>query len=235
MKAAIASIASQSAETKTTAFSLRGIAANVGVSIAGLIVLVLAGVNSNVLFFTGGGTFIILSILSWVLIPKECGDEGCPVIPPNAYKQIIKNKPFMTYCLITILVWAVYAQFSLLLPLRGEAVLANGKLVGTIWTITSIAVIIFQGIISKFILQKINPFIATFIGVIFLGLGIFLIGFSYNFMFLTISALIFLIGEMLMLPTVDSLTSQFADPTLIGAYFSISNLISGIGTAIGAV
>lgn len=37
-----------------------------------------------------------------------------------------------------------------------------------------------------------------------------------------------------MLPTTDSLTSQLAHPELIGAYFSIANLISGLGTALGS-
>lgn len=232
-KAAIASLASDSAETRTTAFSLRGIAANIGVCIAGTLIFFLSKLSSNITFYTSAGVYIALAILTWVLLPKDCGESACPIIPPNSYLQIFKNKSFMIFSVVSLFTWTIYSLLSLLLPLRGEAILENGKLVGTIWTITSIIVIVAQGFISKYILQKVNPLTAIFFGVLFFGVGIFMIGVSYNFVFLTLSAVIFLVGEMLMLPTTDSLTSQLAHPELIGAYFSIANLITGLGTAIG--
>lgn len=233
LKAAIAAIASDSAETRTTAFSLRGVAANIGVSIAGLLILYFSAKNSIIAFYTASAVFLTLAVLTWILLPKKCEGGVCPIVPPNSYLQILKNKSFVIFALLSVLVWAIYSQLSLLLPLRADAVLQNGKIVGTIWTITSIVVIIFQSIISKYILQKINPFSSLMWGVLFLGAGLISIGLSYNFLHLTLSAVIFLVGEMLMLPTTDSLTSQLANPELIGAYFSIASLVSGIGTAAG--
>lgn len=233
VRAAIAALASESAETRTTAFSLRGIAANVGVSLAGLVIFLLSGVSSNVLFFIAAGIFVLLSVFSWILLPKDCDGDQCPRVPASSYLQIFKNKPFIVFSAVSMLTWIVYTLFSFLLPLRGEAVLKNVKLVGTIWTITSIVVIVAQGLISKYILQKINSLTAIFCGVLFIGGGIFLIGFANNFVSLTFAALVFLIGEMLMLPTTDSLTSELAQAELIGAYFSIASLITGLGTALG--
>jgi MFS family permease len=233
VKASIASLTSKSAKTRTTAFSIRGIAANSGVGIAGLLILILVNGKSSTIFFIAGSIFLALGIITSILLPKGCGDEECPKIPINSYMLIIKNKAFIIYTLASILVWAIFAQLNLLIPLRADAVLDNGKMVGIIWTITSIIVIVFQGIISKYILQKINPFSGITIGVLFFGLGLFLIGISYNFLLLTLSASIFLIGQMLVFPTIDSITSQLAHAELIGAYFSVANLISGIGNAFG--
>jgi MFS family permease len=151
----------------------------------------------------------------------------------DSYLQIIKNKPFVIFSITSLATWFIYSLFALLLPLRGEAVLTNGKFVGTIWIITSIIVIITQGFIAKYILHKVNPLTAISVGILFFGGGLFMIGLSYSFKFLTFSAVIFLIGEMLMLPTTDSLTSQLAHTELIGAYFGISSLIAGLGTALG--
>ncbi|EQB85812.1 MFS family permease [Clostridium punense] len=232
-KAAIASLASDSSEVRTTAFSLRGIAANIGVCIAGILIFFLSKLSSNITFYVSTGVYIALAGYTWIFLPKDCGESDCPIIPPNSYLQIFKNKSFMIFSIISLFTWIIYSLLSLLLPLRGEAILANGKLVGTIWTITSVIVIVAQGFISKYILQKVNPLTAIFFGVLFFGGGIFMIGLSYNFVVLTLSSVIFLVGEMLMLPTTDSLTSQLAHPELIGAYFSIANLISGLGTAIG--
>lgn len=233
VKASIAALTSKCAKTRTTAFSLRGIAANSGVGVAGLLILALSSIKYSIIFFIASSIFLLLGIITAILLPKGCGDEECPKIPLNSYMLIVKNKAFVIYTLASILVWAIFAQLNLLLPLRADSVLKNGKIIGTIWTITSVIVIIFQGIISKYILQKINPFNGITIGVLFFGLGIFLIGLSNDFLFLTLSASIFLIGQMLVFPTTDSITSQLAHTELIGAYFSIANLISGLGNAVG--
>ena len=233
IKASIASLTSQSAKTRTTAFSIRGIAANAGVGVAGLLILILSNMKYSTIFFISGSIFLALGIITAILLPKGCGDEECPKIPINSYMLIIKNKAFIIYTMVSILVWAIFAQLNLFIALRANAVLENGKMIGSIWTITSIIVIVFQGVISKYILQKINPFSGITIGVLFFGLGIFLIGISYNLLFLTLSASIFLIGQMLVFPTIDSITSQLAHAELIGAYFSVANLISGIGNALG--
>ncbi|MDW8801999.1 MFS transporter [Clostridium sp. A1-XYC3] len=233
VRAAIASIASDSSKGRTTAFSLRGIAANIGVCIAGLLILFLSNKQSMFIFFTSAAIFLLLALVTWIFLPKDCGGRECPKLPLNSYSLIFKNRSFIIFTIISLLISAVYAQLTLLLPLRAEAVLNNGKIVGSIWTITSIIVIIFQGFISKYILQRFGPFTSLSWSVLFFGAGIFLIGLSSNFLFLTFSAIIFLIGEMMMLPTTDSLTSEFAHADLIGAYFSVASLISGFGTALG--
>ena len=233
VKASIASLTSQSAQTRTIAFSLRGVAANTGVGLAGLLILILINMKSSIIFFIAGSVFLALGVITSILLPKGCKGEECPKIPVNSYMLIIKNKAFIIYTVASLLVWSIFAQLNLLIPLRADAVLENGKMVGSIWTITSIIVILFQGVISKYILQKISPFSGITIGVLFFGLGIFLIGLSYNFLFLTLSASIFLIGQMLVFPTTDSITSQLAHSELIGAYFSVANLISGLGNALG--
>lgn len=234
VKAAIASLASNSAETKTTAFSLRGIAANLGVGIAGLVIVFFSIKRSYIPFFVSAFIFFILTVITFIMVPKDCGGSECPNVPVNSYLLIFKNKPFLIFSILSVFIWAIYSQLSILLPLRTNSVLSSARLVGTIWTIRSLVVIIFQSMVSKYILQRLKPFTSLMFGMLFFGGGILLIGFSYNFIFLILSAIVFVMGEMLMLPVTDILTSDMAHPKLIGAYFSISNLISGLGTALGS-
>jgi Na+/melibiose symporter-like transporter len=152
----------------------------------------------------------------------------------DSYKLIFKNKPFIIFGILVVLFNGIYSLLELLLPLRGDAVLENGRVVGSIFTIMSVSVIIFQGLISKYVLKKINPLTSIAIAMLFFAGGLYLIGTSYTFLFLTVSAVIFTVGQMLMLPTTDSVVSQMADAKLIGAYFSIANLLHGLGSAGGA-
>ncbi|AKL94094.1 major facilitator superfamily MFS_1 [Clostridium aceticum] len=228
-KAAISYLASQ--EEATTAFSLRAVAANMGTSIAGLFVVFFA---TNLNFYVAGSVYGVLIIISWIFLPAGCGNQPCPAIPLKDYINIFKDRTFVVFSFISTLMWAVYTQMGLLLPLRGEAVLDHVSRIGIIWTVTSIIVIILQPLVSRNFLEKYSPTFSLSIGTIFLGIAITLIGWSTTFTFLMISSTIFIFGQMFMMPTFDNVTKLIADPSLLGAYFAVANFASGIGGALGS-
>ncbi len=231
-KAAIAAFASSSGN-QTTAFSLRGIAANVGTGISGLVIFFLLAEASRNIFFIAAAIYVALALVSWILLPKKCGDIPCPSLPIGAYGEAVKHRPFITFSLVTILIWALYAQFSLALPLRATVVLDNPKNISLIWTINSFIVIALQGIITKRFITKMNPISALAVGVLFITAGISSLFFSNGFFFFMISGAIFVIGEMMILPTVDSTISQLSKPELISLFFALSNVVYGLGEAGG--
>lgn len=228
-KAAISYLATQ--EEATTAFSLRAVAANIGTSIAGIFVLFFA---TNFNFYAGGIIYALLMIISWIFLPAGCGDQPCPSLPLKNYINIFKDKTFIIFSLISALMWGIYTQLGLLLPLRGEAILGSVNRIGIIWTITSVIVIILQPLISRSFLEKYSPILSLTIGTILLGIGITLIGWATTFTFLVIYSIIFILGQMFMMPTFDNVTKLVADPNLLGAYFAVANFASGVGGALGA-
>lgn len=230
-KASIAALSSK--DNQTTAFSLRGIAANIGTAIAGLVVFFLITGASKLIFWIAGIIYLIVAIKSWILLPKNCGDASCPTIPKGAYKEVFKNKPYIVFSIASIFIWALYAQFSLALPLRATIVLPEPKNVALIWTINSAIVILAQSIITKRVIERIQPLSALGTGVLFIGAGIATLYFSQSFFHLAISAAIFVMGEMMILPTIDSTISQLSKAELIGLFFALSNVVSGLGEAGG--
>lgn len=230
-KAAIASIASK--ENQTTAFSFRGIAANIGTGVAGLIVFFLITGSPIIVYWIAGITYLIITVLSWIFIPKGCGEEECKPVPLGAYKEVFSNKPFVVFGLVSILIWALYAQLALALPIRATDVLENPGHVALIWTIKSATVIFLQTVITKHIISKLHPLFALFIGLLFIGGGIGYLYFASSFLGLVISGTIFVLGEMLILPTIDSTISQLSKANLIGLFFGLANVIAGLGEALG--
>ncbi|MDR5659070.1 MFS transporter [Serpentinicella sp. ANB-PHB4] len=228
IKAAITYVASE--KNKTTAFSLRGVAAHGGAALSGLLVLLTA---TNFNFFISSIIYIILMIASWIFMPRDCGDQPCPTLTLTSYVGVFRDKSFLLFSVISACIWALHTQLGLLLPLRAEVILTNTSRIGIIWTISSVFVIITQPFVSKHFLEKHTHATSMFIGTIFLGIGITLIGWANSFYFLLLCALIFIVGEMFVMPVLDSVTSTIADPKLIGVYFSVANFASGIGAAIG--
>jgi MFS family permease len=152
-KAAIAVLASQK-DNETTAFSLRGIAANIGISIAGLLTFFVLGGASSLVFYVAAGLFIFLGAISWLLLPKGCGDEPCQTVPLKSYKEILRNKAFLGFSVVSIFIWALYTQLSLSVPLRAEDILPDPSVVSLIWTINSIIVIFMQTPISRWVIER---------------------------------------------------------------------------------
>ncbi|MGG7620781.1 MFS transporter [Bacillus coreaensis] len=230
-KAAIAALASEN--NRTTAFSFRGIAANIGTATAGLIVFFLFIGTSKLIFWIAGIIYLLLTLKSWILLPKNCGDFACPKVPSSAYREAFKNKPFMVFSMISIFIWMLYAQLSLALPLRANLILPEPKNVALIWTINSLIVISLQGVITKKYIDRVHPLSALSWGILLIGVGLFSLYFSKSFIYLVFSGAIFVFGEMLILPTIDSTISQLSKAELIGLFFALSNVVSGLGEAGG--
>ncbi|OKL37512.1 MFS transporter [Domibacillus mangrovi] len=231
-KAAIAALASEEGN-KTTAFSLRGIAANIGIAIAGLFTYFILGGASTLIFYVSAGLYILLGIISWLMLPKGCGDEPCKSVPFHSYVEILKNKAFVVFSLVSILIWMLYTQLSLSLPLRAEAILPNPGAISLIWTVNAVIVVVLQTSISKWFIQKIHPMYSLCVGMLFIGGGLGSIYFATNFYGLLLSGAVFIIGEMFILPTMDATVSRLGTARMIGVFFGITNFISGIGEGAG--
>lgn len=219
---------------RTTAFSWRGISAHASIIVAGLTITWMTAIGKQP-FLLAALVFGILAVLTLLRLPADrLPEREQKQRPPlSDYRHILTHRSFLFFSAIMLLVWALYAQFALILPLRGEYVLHSATLIGLIWTINSASVVLFQGLISRFILQRLNPYLSLTAGILLIGAGLTLLGWADRFAALSGAALLFIIGEMLMMPVQDSLVVHFSRTEWLGAYFGFSNFVAGIGTAVG--
>ncbi|QDP42193.1 MFS transporter [Radiobacillus deserti] len=230
-KAGIAAMASE--DNQTTAFSFRGIVANVGMGASGLIIFFFIIGTPPFLFFIASGIYVVLAIISWLALPAKCGDAPCPPIPTGAYKRVFRYKPFVVFGIVSIFIWALYGQLALALPIQATNILEEPNNVALVWTVKSVTVIVFQSWITKHFISRIHPFVALAIGLLLLGVGLGSLYWAQSFIGLVWSGTIFVVGEMLLLPTMDSTISQLSKEGLIGLFFALANVLSGLGESIG--
>lgn len=218
---------------RTSAYSWRGIMAHSGIIVAGLVITWMTSGGQQP-FLAAACVFGGLAVFSRFILPDDrCVGPNCKQTPLKEYRQILTHRSFLLFSVITLLIWAIYAQFALILPLRGEHILHSATLIGLIWTINSLSVVLFQGLISRFVLLRINPYWSVTIGTILLGTGLSLMGWANQFLTLSAAAVLFILGEMLFMPVLDSLVTHFAKEEWLGTYFGFSNFVSGLGTALG--
>lgn len=231
-KAAIAALSTGAARS-TQAFSLRGIAANIGIAAAGLFTYFVIGGPSPLIFYTASALFVLLALISRFMLPAGCGAEPCRNTPVTAYLQVFHNRAFVGFATVSFVIWGLYTQLSLSLPIRGEHLLANPGAVSLIWTINSVTVIALQTWMTRRVIVKHHPLHVLAVGALFFGGGLGLLGFVQGFAGLIICGIIFIMGEMLVMPTIDSTVSRLGAVRTIGVYFGSANLIAGLGESSG--
>ncbi|NLG81628.1 MAG: MFS transporter [Bacilli bacterium] len=213
---------------KTLAFSKRGIVANLGVAIGGLVPLLFAKLSFPIYFISSSIIYGLITIFIFKLPNTKKNNNHLP------FKELSKNRRFILLNILAFIIWALYIQLRVILPLKGKSFLVNLSIISIIFSITSVFVIIAQRFITRRIIKKTSYLNSLSIGVIAFGIGLLLMGQAKSFSLLLFSSLIFIIGEMFIAPSLDALTSKLADEKMTGAYYSISHLSFGLGSAFGS-
>jgi hypothetical protein len=231
IKAAIAAIPSQ--QDQTLIFSYRGIAANIGIASAGLLTYFALGGPSARIFYIAAGLYLFIGAINGLLLSQGKFTQAREAALLRAYREVFRNRAFLVFSLAAILLWALYTQLTLVVPLRAETVLPNPGIVSLIWTVNSLIVIFVQTPLSKRFTAKVHPLHALAAGSFFLGAGLGSVYFSTHFYSLLFSGVLFIIGEMLIVPTIDATVSQLGTAQQLGLLFGITNFVAGLGESAG--
>lgn len=234
-KAGIAALASTD-EVRTTAFSMRGIAANLGVTVGPVAGAMLLGRPVAELFLWAGAIHMLLFVVTLLGLHRDCepGEEGCGARPAPA-AAFLGDRPFVLFTLTSMVLWALLSQSALALPLHAQRILPEARAVGLLWTVNSLVIILLQVPISRTILARIHPALSMAAGALLLGLGLGAVGLSRSFVGLVAANLVFVLGEMFVLPTSDAVVSTMARRETLGSYFGVSAFAWGMGEGLGGV
>lgn len=228
VKAAISAEAAQ--EDRTTPFAWRGMAANLGMSAGPLLGAVLVRGPLPLFFGVAAVLHAGLGVATWVMLEAEG-----PVQEPRqgGWREVLSDSPFVAFSLVTILAWGLFSQLGASLPLYAQRALGLEALVGLLWSLSSVAVVFGQVLVSKYLLARMHPLAAMAWGALLLGAGLGLVGLARSFIGLLGAVLVFVAGEMLLLPTADSTVSTMARPAIIGSYFGFASFGWGLGEGVG--
>lgn len=149
------------------------------------------------------------------------------------YTDVLKDKAFSAFILASIIMGFVYLQMynSLSVYLR-DVHQIGPQGYGLLMSTSAITVILFQFSTSRLIKGK-PPFLLLVFGSLFYALGFALFGFVSLLWMFAINIIIITIGEMINMPTMQVLTTEFAPEVLRGRYMAVFDLTWAIPAAIG--
>jgi MFS family permease len=230
-------------EKRAEGFSVIRIAFNLAVTFGPMIGGLLAGISYVVLFSVDALTsFITAAIL--IVFLRETRPEKKPGEAPQeslaqtfkGYGRVVQDRVFMTFVLLGIVVWLVYMQMNTTLAvfLRDEHGLEPQGF-GILLSLNAITVVVSQLYVTRWLRKRGYPaMLIMAAGVVLYGLGFALYGFVAGFMLFVMAMMIITIGEMVVVPTGQSIVARLAPEDMRGRYMALMGysyaIASGMGT-----
>ncbi|WRP07536.1 MFS transporter [Rossellomorea aquimaris] len=107
------------------------------------------------------------------------------------------------------------------------------RLLSLLTVVNTLMIVLFTAAAGKWITgKKEEPIMYT--GFILFGMGYFFMAFSNDFLTLFLSVVVLTIGELLYVPTRQSLLADIVDDSRRGAYMAMNGLVFQVGKMIGA-
>jgi MFS family permease len=149
------------------------------------------------------------------------------------YRYPLRDTAFTAFIVANILMLIVYQQMygTLSVYLRDyHGIDPQGY--GFLMTTSAITVVLFQFWVSRLIKFR-PPFLMMAFGTIFYVIGFALFGVFTTYILFALNVVIITIGEMIVVPTSQSLVANFAPADMRGRYMAIAGLSWAIPQTIG--
>jgi MFS family permease len=149
------------------------------------------------------------------------------------YRVVIRDFAFMAFLVASILMMMVYQQMynSLSVYLRDNHGI-NTQGYGFLLTVSAITVVLFQFWTSRTIKSR-PPFVMMSLGTLFYMIGFGMFGFVSAYYLFMAALVIITIGEMIIMPTSQTLAANFAPEAMRGRYMAVFGIIWSIPATIG--
>jgi MFS family permease len=191
------------------------------------------------LFIMDAVASLITAVIIYRLIPEtkpqteEGHEEETLIKTIGGYGTVLKDRAFMAYILVSMAMTVVYIQMynSLSVYLRDEhGVSAQGY--GYVLTTSAITVILFQFRVSRRV-KNYPPMLMMALGAAFYMVGFSMYGFVSVYIMFLVAMVIITIGEMIALPTSQSLAVSFSPADMRGRYMAVFSLAWSVPAIIG--
>ncbi len=226
-------------EKRSEGFGILRVVANfawiIGPTIGGF----LASINYLYLFLSDAVISVITAFLVFRLIPEtkpqpKDNSEGESLSKTfSGYAYALYDSPFMAFILASILMILVYQQmYSSLSVFLRDVHKVGPQFYGLIMSSSAVTVVLFQLSVSRFI-KRYPPFAMMAVATFFYMIGFTMYGFVGTIPLFIVAILIITVGEMIAMPTSNSLAASFAPEDKRARYMAIFGWTWAVPAMIG--
>lgn len=231
-KAAVSSIVSN--ENRMAAFALRNMAVNIGVAAGPIIGMWITVANLRITFLLTAIVYGVFFIFVSLFLRQESqAGQSKRVSGLKKLRFVFQDQKLMVYSVLIITFYILLAQFSLVLPLYAADRFGAHNQVGLLFTANALIMIAVQYPILSYLSKYLSAVQISILGIFFTALGLGGAGLASQFSLLFITLVVFTVGQLLIMPSIDSVVSEYAPAELAASYQGFSGLAGAVGGIIG--
>jgi MFS family permease len=222
-------------EKRARAYGLMRVAFNLGVAIGPAVGGFLAEQSYFTLFVGDAVTSLIfaLIILFFIAETKPEVAEKERAAHGAGYGPLLRDTPFLMFCLVSIAVVVVYAQMNSTWPVyMKENYGITERQYGLMMSLNAAMVVIFQFPITGFTERYARTAMLA-LAAVFYGVGFGLVGFVSTAAFFALAIAIWTVGEMVHVPVAQAYVADVAPEDMRGRYMGAAGLTWGVGWSLG--
>jgi MFS family permease len=213
--------------------------ANLAVTFGPLIGGFIASRSYLALFIIDAITSLITAAIVIAVIPEtrpptaEGQEEESFIQTVRGYSQVLRDRVYMAFIIISIVVFTVYIQMNTTMPvyLRDvQSIPPSGY--GYILSLNAAMVVLFQFWITRRLAGR-APMRMMALGALLYAVGFGLFGVNAGLLFYAFAMAIITIGEMVIVPVSQALAARFAPSHMRGRYLAMFGFSYAIPFAVG--
>ena len=229
-------------EKRTQGFGVWRVASNLGWLTGPILGGFLASYSIATIFALDAFLSVGACVLIYLAIPethpasKEQRATGTRGIASSfvGYREVLGDLPYLAFLLPCVLLSLAYQQcYSTLTVYLRDVHAVSSQPVGTLFSCDALFVIFLQFWFIRLI-QKRAPFLMMAAGAAFTALGLAMYGVVLGYPLFVVAHLVIAAGEMIWLPTGQSLASRFAPAAMRGRYMALFGLTFGFASAMSS-
>ena len=195
--------------------------------------VLLIGERWELLFVGVSGACALTFLIAWRYLPRT--GAYAPEAPPErgSFSVITRDHAFLLFWMSGILAYLVYVAYETVLPISavdtyGLAPAAWGFIV----VINPALVTLFQMRVTRWT-ERVPPAPKLVVAMLLMGWPLLLLSVNASVPMLAFVVFVFVIGEMLWVPTSQSIVARLAPVDLRGAYMGAFGSTAGVAFALG--
>ncbi|RBP85758.1 MFS transporter [Marinomonas rhizomae] len=222
-------------------FALQNLTSEAGMLLGPLLGLALLSLDFSLVGILSASLFSVLLIIQWRYLPELESQQKTAKNRPVFWQQwgsMLTHKAFMLFVLCSSVYHLLFHQLYIATPHEVRVVTQDVTIITWVFATSSITGVLMQMPVSRFVAKHLG----TATG---MGLGMTIMGASYLWLNLTISAvpalpfiicaLFFSLGSMLVFPLLGAHVPTFCQAKELGSHYGLYSCIGGIYAFIGNI
>jgi predicted MFS family arabinose efflux permease len=225
-------------QQRLAAFGVFRFAMNVGAALGAVIGGLLASTSYMGLFLVNAAGCVLFGAVVAALLrdaPKaasEDGDADTQVDQAVGYRQLLADRVLVRFLLMTVVAEFVYIQSTVGLPLHVTDVGLSERDFGLLIGLNGVLVLVLELPITG-VMSRYRPEYVLAIGNLITGVGLALTGVTADMVLLSVTVLLWTLGEMMNSSISQAYVGSLAPPRMVGRYQGLHGVAYTIGTGAG--